>query len=152
MAKRIKKVGVAESVAQQLSMLVRCLGRHANYLRAHLLPGIPPANSSLVISSAAARSNQCRVEMKLRDDARGLHAQGEAHELPHGKRLLGMRRLTPVGIPFLQASHFYRPRIWSTGRTFWYVLAPAEGLPGQKPVANPFFARVSRINWPPLKV
>ena len=41
MAKRIKKVGVAESVAQQLSMLVRCLGRHANYLRAHLLPGIP---------------------------------------------------------------------------------------------------------------
>ena len=43
--------------------------------------------------------------MKLRDDARGLHAQGEAHELPHGKRLLGMRRLTPVGIPFLQASH-----------------------------------------------
>ena len=64
-----------------------------------------PANSSLVISSAAARSNQCRVEMKLRDDARGLHAQGEAHELPHGKRLLGMRRLTPVGIPFLQASH-----------------------------------------------
>ena len=35
------KVGVAESVAQQLSMLVRCLGRHANYLRAHLLPGIP---------------------------------------------------------------------------------------------------------------
>jgi len=58
-----------------------------------------------VISSAAARSNQCRVEMKLRDDARGLHAQGEAHELPHGKRLLGMRRLTPVGIPFLQASH-----------------------------------------------
>ena len=88
MAKRIKKVGVAESVAQQLSMLVRCLGRHANYLRAHLLPGIP-----------------CEFEMKLRDDARGLHAQGEAHELPHGKRLLGMRRLTPVGIPFLQASH-----------------------------------------------
>ena len=105
-----------------------------------------------MISSAAARSNQCRVEMKLRDDARGLHAQGEAHELPHGKRLLGMRRLTPVGIPFLQASHFYRPRIWSTGRTFWYVLAPAEGLRPQKPVANPLFAGVSRINWPPLKV
>ena len=79
-----------------------------------------------MISSAAARSNQCRVEMKLRDDARGLHAQGEAHELPHGKRLLGMRRLTPVGIPFLQASHFYRrPRIWSRrGRfgTFWHQL------------------------------
>ncbi|EOD28187.1 hypothetical protein EMIHUDRAFT_254123 [Emiliania huxleyi CCMP1516] len=85
-----------------------------------------PANSSLVISSAAARSNQCRVEMKLRDDARGLHAQGEAHELPHGKRLLGMRRLTPVGIPFLQASHFYRPRIWSTGRTFWYRASSAD--------------------------
>ena len=152
MAKRIKKVGVAESVAQQLSMLVRCLGRHANYLRAHLLPGIP--GEFVARDQLRCRSEQpvpC-LEMKLRDDARGLHAQGEAHELPHGKRLLGMRRLTPVGIPFLQASHFYRPRIWSTGRTFWYVLAPAEGLPGQKPVANPFFARVSRINWPPLKV
>jgi len=50
--------------------------------------------------------------MKLRDDARGLHAQGEAHELPHGKRLLGMRRLTPVGIPFLQASHISTDDLW----------------------------------------
>ena len=50
--------------------------------------------------------------MKLRDDACGLHAQGEAHELPHGKRLLGMRRLTPVGIPFLQASPFLTDRVF----------------------------------------
>ena len=80
-----------------------------------------------MISSAAARSNQCRVEMKLRDDARGLHAQGEAHELPHGKRLLGMRRLTPVGIPFLQASHISTDdRVFGRrdGRfgTFWHQL------------------------------
>ena len=83
-----------------------------------------PANSSLVISSAAARSNQCRVEMKLRDDARGLHAQGEAHELPHGKGPLGMRRLTPVGIPFLQAGPFLPYLV--ADRTD--ALAPAEGL------------------------
>ena len=64
--------------------------------------------------------------MKLRDDARGLHAQGEAHELPHGKRLLGMRRLTPVGIPFLQASHISTDRVFGRrdGRfgTFWHQL------------------------------
>ena len=79
-----------------------------------------------MISSAAARSNQCRVEMKLRDDARGLHAQGEAHELPHGKRLLGMRRLTPVGIPFLQASHISTDRdgtdVLVRFGTFWHQL------------------------------
>ena len=66
--------------------------------------------------------------MKLRDDARGLHAQGEAHELPHGKRLLGMRRLTPVGIPFLQASHISTDdRVFGRGEdgrfgTFWHQL------------------------------
>ena len=91
-----------------------------------------------MISSAAARSNQCRVEMKLRDDARGLHAQGEAHELPHGKRLLGMRRLTPVGIPFLQASHS-TDRVFGRrdGRfgTFWHQL---KACVRKSPLPTPF--------------
>ena len=153
MAKRIKKVGVAESVAQQLSMLVRCLGRHANYLRAHLLPGIP-------CEFVARDQLRCRSEQPVpcRDEAprrRPWTARaGRGARAP--ARQATSRHAPPDACrhPILASKpHFYRrPRIWSTGRTFWYVLAPAEGLPGQKPVANPFFARVSRINWPPLKV
>ena len=59
------------------------------------------------VSFTATQSGDVIVQLHPHSqlERAGLHAQGEAHELPHGKRLLGMRRLTPVGIPFLQASH-----------------------------------------------
>ena len=149
MAKRIKKVGVAESVAQQLSMLVRCLGRHANYLRAHLLPGIP-------CEFVARDQLRCRSEQPVpcRDEAPRRRPwtsrAGRGARAP--ARQATSRHAPPDACrhPILASKPFLPTAYLVAERTFWYVLAPAEGLHGQEPVANRTFARASRINWPPL--
>ena len=126
MAKRIKKVGVAESVAQQLSMLVRCLGRHANYLRAHLLPGIP--GEFVARDQLRCRSEQpvpCRDEAPRRRPWTARAGRGARAPA----RQATSRHAPPDACrhPILASKpHFYRrPRIWSRrGRfgTFWHQL------------------------------
>ena len=129
----------------------RCLGRHANYLRAHLLPGIP--GEFVARDQLRCRSEQpvpCRDEAPRRRPWTARAGRGARAPA----RQATSRHAPPDACrhPILASKPFLPTAYLVAERTFWYVLAPAEGLPPQKPVANPFFARVSRINWPPLKV
>ena len=129
----------------------RCLGRHANYLRAHLLPGIP--GEFVARDQLRCRSEQpvpCRDEAPRRRPWTARAGRGARAPA----RQATSRHAPPDACrhPILASKPFLPTAYLVAERTFWYVLAPAEGLGPQKPVANPLFAGVSRINWPPLKV